>query len=87
MGWTPLHTGLTLIPRALGAAVAVLFGGGAIAEKLGRAALHIGLSIAVVGLPGLWWSTAHWGTDLTSLHVLALLLVGLLPEHSQQAQE
>ncbi|GAA1888360.1 MFS transporter [Streptantibioticus ferralitis] len=65
MGWTPLHTGLTLIPWALGTAVAVLLGGGTLAAKLGRAALHIGLSIAVIGVLALWWSTAHWGTGIT----------------------
>ncbi|WP_269854814.1 MFS transporter [Streptomyces sp. RPT161] len=65
MGWTPLRTGLTLIPWALGTAVAVLLGGGTLAGKLGRAALHIGLSIAVIGLLALWWSTAHWGTGIT----------------------
>ncbi|GAA2682539.1 MFS transporter [Streptomyces lunalinharesii] len=65
MGWTPLRTGLTLIPWALGTTVAVLFGGGALARRLGRAALRIGLSVAVLGLLALWWSTHHWGTALT----------------------
>ncbi|MEU5088856.1 MFS transporter [Streptomyces sp. NPDC021356] len=65
MGWTPLRTGLTLIPWALGTTVAVLFGGGALAQRLGRAALRIGLSIAVTGLLALWWSTGHWGSGIT----------------------
>ncbi|MCE4947615.1 MFS transporter [Streptomyces sp. VTCC 41912] len=65
MGWTPLRTGLTLIPWALGTAAAVLFGGGALGRRLGRAALHIGLSLAVLGLLVLWWSTHHWGAALT----------------------
>ena len=35
MHWTPLHTGLTLIPWALGTAIAVLLAGAVLAEKLG----------------------------------------------------
>ncbi|WP_392671878.1 DHA2 family efflux MFS transporter permease subunit [Streptomyces sp. LN785] len=77
MHWTPLRTGLTLIPWALGTAVAVLLAGAVLAEKLGRAGLHLGLSVAVVGLLGLWWSVAHWGADLTVWKLApALLLTG-----------
>ncbi|MFI6565116.1 DHA2 family efflux MFS transporter permease subunit [Streptomyces sp. NPDC050534] len=65
MHWTPLHTGLALIPWALGTAVAVLLAGAVLAEKLGRASLHLGLSIAVVGLLTLWWSVAHWEAGIT----------------------
>ena len=63
--WTPLHTGLSLIPWAFGTAVAVLLGGGVLAEKLGRASLHLGLSIAVIGLLALGWTIAHFGAGLT----------------------
>ena len=65
MGWTPLHTGITLIPWALGTSFAVLLAGAVLAEKLGRTTLHIGLSIAVIGLLMLWWSIAHWDTEIT----------------------
>jgi EmrB/QacA subfamily drug resistance transporter len=75
LGWTPLHTGLTLIPWALGTAVAVLLAGGLLAEKLGRASLHLGLSIAVIGLLALWWSIAHWGADITFWKLTPALLV------------
>lgn len=75
--WTPLHTGLTLIPWALGTAVAVLLAGAVLAEKLGRASLHLGLAIAVIGLLALWWSIAHWGTGITVWKLApALLLTG-----------
>ncbi len=78
MGWSPLRTGLALIPWALGTTVAVLFGGGALAARLGRTALHIGLSIAVVGVLALWWTTAHWGTAITIGKLTpALFLTGL----------
>jgi EmrB/QacA subfamily drug resistance transporter len=77
MHWTPLHTGLTLIPWALGTAVAVLLAGGMLAEKLGRASLQLGLSIAVIGLLALWWSIAHWGAGITFWKLTpALLLTG-----------
>jgi hypothetical protein len=75
MHWTPLHTGLTLIPWALGTAVAVLLAGAVLAEKLGRTSLHLGLSIAVIGLLALWWSIAHWGTGITVWKLAPALLV------------
>lgn len=75
--WSPLHTGLTLIPWALGTAVAVLLAGAVLAEKLGRATLHLGLGIAVVGLLSLWWSVAHFAAGITIWNLTpALLLTG-----------
>ena len=77
MGWTPLHTGLTLIPWALGTSIAVLLAGAVLAEKLGRATLHLGLAIAVIGLLPLWWSIARWDTDITLWKLApALFLTG-----------
>ncbi|SEP03182.1 drug resistance transporter, EmrB/QacA subfamily [Actinacidiphila rubida] len=77
MHWTPLRTGLTLIPWALGTAVAVLLAGAVLAERLGRATLHLGLSLAVLGLLAVWWSLAHWGTAVTVWNLApALLLTG-----------
>jgi EmrB/QacA subfamily drug resistance transporter len=78
LGWAPLRTGLTLIPWALGTAVAVLLAGAGLAEKLGRASLHLGLAVAVVGLLGLWWSVAHWGAGVDAWRLTpALLITGL----------
>ncbi|MGY6023542.1 DHA2 family efflux MFS transporter permease subunit [Streptomyces spinosirectus] len=78
MHWTPLHTGLALIPWALGTAVAVLLAGAVLAEKLGRASLHLGLSVAVVGLLTLWWSVAHWEAGITVWKLApSLTLTGL----------
>ncbi|MEU5713354.1 MFS transporter, partial [Streptomyces flaveolus] len=77
MRWTPLHTGLTLIPWALGTAVAVLLSGAVLAERLGRTGLRVGLAVAVLGLLGLWWSLAHWGAGITVWKLApALLLTG-----------
>jgi hypothetical protein len=73
--WTPLHTSLTLIPWAIGSAVAVALAGAILTQKLGRATLHLGLGIAVVGLLALWWTVAS--TDLTSWTLApSLLLIG-----------
>lgn len=69
MGWTPLHTGFALIPWAVGTAVATLLSGAVLAEKLGHAGLYLGLSITVVGLLALWWSTAQSWTLAPALFV------------------
>jgi len=48
-----------------------------LAEKLGRACLHLGLAIAVIGLLALWWSIAHWGAGITVWKLTpALFLTG-----------
>ena len=43
LGWTPLHSGLSLIPWALGTAVGAGLAGAFLAERLGRATLQLGL--------------------------------------------
>ncbi|MFC1411838.1 DHA2 family efflux MFS transporter permease subunit [Streptacidiphilus sp. N1-12] len=75
--WTPLHTSLTLIPWALGSAVAVALAGAVLTQRLGRATLHLGLAVAVVGLLALWWTLAHSGGGLSSAALApSLLLIG-----------
>jgi EmrB/QacA subfamily drug resistance transporter len=75
--WTPLHTSLTLIPWALGSAVAVGLAGAVLTRKLGRATMQLGLGIAVIGLLALWWTIARQGDSLTSWTLApALLLIG-----------
>ncbi|MEA5366853.1 MFS transporter [Amycolatopsis sp., V23-08] len=75
LGWTPLQTGFALIPWAAGTAAATLLSGAVLAEKLGRANLHLGLAIAVAGLLGLWWTCAHWGDAVTVAKLTPALLV------------
>jgi len=78
LGWSPLDTGLALIPWAVGTAASTLASGAVLAAKLGRANLHLGLSITVVGLLGLCWSAAHWGMDLTAWTLApALFVIGI----------
>ncbi len=74
--WTSLHTSLTLIPMAVGSAVAVVLAGAVLAQRLGRVTLQLGLGIAVVGLLALWWTLAH-GDDPTSWSLApSLALIG-----------
>jgi EmrB/QacA subfamily drug resistance transporter len=75
LDWTPLQTGFALIPWAAGTAAATLLSGAVLAEKLGRANLHLGLAIAVAGLLGLWWTCAHWGDAVTVAKLAPALLV------------
>ena len=75
--WTPLHTSLTLIPWALGSAVAVGLAGAVLTRKLGRATMQLGLGIAVIGLLARWWTIVRWGDSLTSWTLApSLLLIG-----------
>jgi hypothetical protein len=64
---------LTLIPWALGSAVAVGLAGAFLAERLGRATLHLGLAAA--GLLTLGWTIAHGQDTLTSWTLAPALLI------------
>jgi EmrB/QacA subfamily drug resistance transporter len=66
LGWTPLDTGLALIPWALGLVVAIGLGGAVLAERFGRGSVQLGLAIGVLGLLGLWWTLAHFQDQLTA---------------------
>jgi EmrB/QacA subfamily drug resistance transporter len=66
LGWTPLDTGLALIPWALGLAVAIALGGAVLAERFGRSSVQLGLGIGVLGLLGLGWTLAHVQGGLTA---------------------
>jgi len=80
IGIIALALGWRVLPRRGGEdpaarALAVLLAGGVLAEKLGRASLHLGLSIAVIGLLALWWSIAHWGAGITFWKLTPALLI------------
>ena len=66
LGWTPLATGLALIPWALGTAVAIGLSGAVLVDKFGRSSVQFGLVIGVAGLLMLWWTLAHSGGQLTA---------------------
>jgi hypothetical protein len=77
LGWTPLNTGLALIPWALGLAVAIGLGGAVLAEKFGRSSMQLGLAIGVLGLLGLWWTLGHFAAQLTAwITAPSLVVIG-----------
>ncbi|WP_051341480.1 MFS transporter [Pseudonocardia spinosispora] len=76
--WTPLRTGLALIPWALGTAVGMGLAGAVLTDRFGRATVQIGLVIGAAGLLGLWWTVAHDQGALTLWSCTpSLLLIGL----------
>jgi EmrB/QacA subfamily drug resistance transporter len=75
--WSPLDSGLALIPWALGSAVGVGLAGAVLVAKLGRATLQLGLGCAAAGLAALCWTIAAWHDHLTALALTpALLAIG-----------
>jgi len=75
--WSPLDSGLALIPWALGSAVGVGLAGAVLVAKLGRATLQLGLGCAAVGFAMLCWTIAAWHDHLTALALTpALLAIG-----------
>jgi EmrB/QacA subfamily drug resistance transporter len=77
MHWTPLQSGLALIPWALGSAVGVGLAGAVLVAKLGRATLQLGLGSAAMGAIALCWTIAGWHDQLTMVTLApALLAIG-----------
>jgi EmrB/QacA subfamily drug resistance transporter len=75
--WSPLDSGLALIPWALGSAVAVGLAGAVLVAKLGRATLQLGLGCAAVGLIALCWTIVVSHDHLTAMALTpALLAIG-----------
>ncbi len=74
-GWTPLHSGLSLIPWAIATAIGAGLSGAFLAEKLGRVTLHLGVGTSAAGMLGLWWTIGHYGSTLTSWTLVPALLV------------
>jgi EmrB/QacA subfamily drug resistance transporter len=75
--WSPLDSGLSLIPWALGSAVGVGLAGAVLVAKLGRATLQLGLGCAAAGLIALCWTIVSWHDHLTAMTLTpALLAIG-----------
>ena len=65
LGFSPEHTGLTLIPMSV--ATAITAGGSyALIPRFGRAVLQAGLLVIVAALLGLAYTVQHGGTGLSS---------------------
>ncbi|MFI0220384.1 MFS transporter [Streptomyces lydicus] len=74
LGYTALEAGVALVPYALGAGL----GSGisiALAPKLGRLILQIGLTVLTLGTLGLVWVVHRWGSDLHTQQLLIPLVV------------
>jgi Na+/melibiose symporter-like transporter len=65
MHYSPMETGLTMIPLALGISVGAAASGAALGPRFGRTVLHGGLVVSIIGLLMMWWTIGHQGTALT----------------------
>ncbi len=75
--WSPLRSGLTLVPWALGTAVGSTLAGAVLAERLGRRTIQLGMGIALLGLGVLAWTLTREVTSLSLAPALALIGAGL----------
>lgn len=77
MGWTPLQTGMALIPWAVGSALGVGLSGANFVAKLGRRTLQFGFACAATGLLVFCWTIAVWENPFTAMTFApGLLLIG-----------
>ena len=65
MHYSPMDTGLTMIPLAFGMAFGAALSGAALGPKFGRKVLHGGLIGVAVGMLVLWWTIGHQGIAIT----------------------
>jgi EmrB/QacA subfamily drug resistance transporter len=76
--YTPLQTGLTMVPLALGIAVGAALSGALLGPKFGRLVLHAGLVVASLGLLLMWWTFGHQGLAVTGWQLApSFAVVGL----------
>jgi EmrB/QacA subfamily drug resistance transporter len=75
MGYSPVDTGLTMIPLALGISIGAAASGAALGPRFGRAVLHGGLLVTALGSLVIWWSIGHAGLDVTGWDLAPGLLV------------
>ncbi|WP_406195396.1 MFS transporter [Kitasatospora sp. NBC_01560] len=66
LGWTALHSGLSMIPLSLGIVAGAILSGGFLGPKYGRRVLHAGMVVAALGVLALQASVEHWADALTS---------------------
>ncbi|WP_310962841.1 MFS transporter [Nocardioides terrisoli] len=65
MGYSPMDTGLTMIPMALGISVGAAASGAVLGPRFGRRVLHGGVLAAAAGLLMMWWTVGHQGLATT----------------------
>ncbi|MGW6917303.1 MFS transporter [Kitasatospora sp. NPDC054939] len=75
LGWSPLHSGLTLIPFSIGIVIGAVLSGAVLGRRYGRSVLQAGMVVAALGTLGLWASIAHWSSGLSSWVLIPALVV------------
>lgn len=73
--YSPLDTGLTMIPLALGMAIGAASSGAALGPRFGRRVLHGGLLVVAAGLLVLWWTIGHQGLGVTGWQLAPAFLI------------
>lgn len=63
--YSPMDTGLTMVPMALGIAVGAGASGAVLGPRFGRLVLHGGLLVTGLGTLIMWWTIGHQGLQLT----------------------
>ena len=78
LGFSPLHSGLNMVPQSLGMAIGAGLGGGLLAPRFGRHVLHVGLAVMVAGVVGLLLVVDANGLDVTTWQLaVPQLLAGI----------
>jgi EmrB/QacA subfamily drug resistance transporter len=78
--YSPLHTGLTMVPLALGISIGAAASGAVLGARFGRSVLHAGLVVSAAGLLLMWWTIGHQGLGLTGWQLapsFAIMGVGM----------
>ena len=75
LGWTPIHSGLTGILFAFGAAPAAGASVQALTPKFGRKVLMAGALLNAAGFAVFIYMAAHYGTRITTWEMIAPLLI------------
>jgi EmrB/QacA subfamily drug resistance transporter len=65
LGFSPLKSGLAMVPWAFGTAIGAAFTGGLLGPRMGRHIIHIGLFVLTVGLYGVILTLRHSGAATT----------------------
>jgi EmrB/QacA subfamily drug resistance transporter len=77
LGYSPLKSGLTTLPQALGSVAGFVAAGSGLAEKLGRKLLQIGVLVMLAGAVVVAFTVQVAGTGLTPWHLIpGLVLLG-----------
>jgi hypothetical protein len=66
LGYRPLPAGLAMAPWAVGTAIGAALSGAVLGRRFGRAVIHAGLLVMIVGFVGTWYTLAHYGVTTSA---------------------